>query len=213
MKPKLFFVLFTLIAAPALAQMTVHYSTYVTYSAEATSVTGGTIYVSAVVDGTASCAPGYSLCDSIYHQGQVRVSIAGNSTTVYGSHVLPTGYVSVTNGASSPATPGDDLEIDSDGEVYCSGIGGFIFTDILIGTTGLRLSAYISTGPSEGLCTWTPTCEGSCSVSSYTTNPNSQGQCYTNGQIYRQCLDFEVGGSCVIRRIVCAGRISPGSCT
>jgi hypothetical protein len=155
MKPKLFFVLFILIAAPALTQMTPGYSTYATVAAGATK---GEIVVSGVLDGTATCAPGYSLCDSIYHQGQVRLSFAGNTTTTYGNHVVPTGYVSVSNVASATLTPGQALEVDSDGQVYCSGIGNFIFTDLLTFSVGFSETLYAIATNTSTMCSWNKSC-------------------------------------------------------
>lgn len=63
------------------------------------------------------------------------------------------------------------------------GLGSF--SDFPPIVAGLRLSAAVFSGLSNGRCTWTPTCSGTCSTP-YTTN-TFDGQCYQTGP-YRHRL-------------------------
>ena len=75
----------------------------------------------------------------------------------------------------------------------------------------IRLSSYIFSGLSNGRCTWTPTCQGTCS-SPHTTNPDpSTERCWTNGP-YKKCIDVLLNGKCFGYRVFCTTSAFPGVC-
>lgn len=83
-------------------------------------------------------------------------------------------------------------------------------TNTSAGGIGLGLSAYIFVGQVGNSCSWDPTCFVGC-TQAHTTN-TFNGVCFTQGRIYRQCLDAYYYGACVTRRVICAGRLQPGFC-
>lgn len=99
-------------------------------------------------------------------------------------------------------------------EIYCP-VAGMGFTSFYGSDLSIRiapgLSAYVYSHLTPGgRCTWVPTCAAGCSLQ-HTTNTFG-GVCYTQGRIYRQCLDAYTSGICLVRRVVCAGRLQPGFC-
>lgn len=196
------------------AQMTYNYSSYVQYGADATH-----IYATAVVDGSATCNNTHiqSLnCSAIYHQGKVYLAVGNTSGWVYGAQVNPNNYISVTNAKTlDDPTYGTDYAVNSDEEVFCSGVGGLVFFQGPFNTARISESAYISLGyyPVGGVCSWGDTCQGTCTADfGFTTNANSQGTCYTAPNRYRQCYDLVVNGSCFLSRVICYGTSAPGVC-
>ncbi len=111
----------------------------------------------------------------------------------------------------STNTPSLDFRERSDGEVFCSSLNGYLWSNFeIMHTFSIRLSAYIFNGLSSGRCTWVPTCAGACS-SQYTTN-TFDGICYTTGP-YRQCFDLLKDGKCWVYRAFCYGKAAPGICS
>jgi hypothetical protein len=196
-------------------------------------VAGGSYHLNLVVPaltntggGFWACPPGTGCPPGSYHTSHATAYFGGQG----GAH----GTAGVTGTASgSPETTltpvatetavycdplfGDPSEPDCigyyEGSASCSVMGalnGIESTALPTITVGPRLSAAVYTGLSSGLCTWTPTCTGTCS-SPYTTN-TFDGQCYTNKQIYRQCIDIVANGECIIYRAICFGRTTPGVC-
>lgn len=103
------------------AQMTYDYSSYDTNSFDSTH-----IYVTAVVDGSATCNNIHieSLnCSAVTHQGQVYVELGNTGGWVYGPKVNPNNYISVSNAQSITPTPGAEYTLNADGAVFCSAAG------------------------------------------------------------------------------------------
>ena len=118
------------------ATMNPQYSSYVTYSADATH-----IYVTALVDGTTTGCNLPPYCINVYHQGKVYVTLAGTGGWVYGSQVPPSSYLSVSNAQSISATS-TFVQVQTQGEVICSEIGAIFLTAVSI--------SYSATNPNCG---------------------------------------------------------------
>ena len=96
---------------------------------------------------------------------------------------------------------------------YCPiGMSSLGPVSTVAGGVGAGLSAYVFAGiVPPGVCLWQPyPCTAGCSQE-HATNQFA-GQCFTQGRIYRQCLDGYYYGVCLVRRVVCAGRLQPGFC-
>ena len=198
----------------AVAQMSPEYSSYATFTVDASQPQGpATVYGTVVVDGTTTC----QACSQYYHYGQAYLALGGVGGYVTGSHVSPTSYISVSNAKTATVALNTNLSVVAQGRVWCSGIATYLYNTLLpFNTARIAESDYISLGyyPVSGLCNWGPVCQGSCTGDyGFSTNPNPSGTCYTPPQRYRQCLDLVINESCFLSRAICFGQPSQGICS
>lgn len=212
MKLRFALLLVVLLGQSAFSQMTYSYSTYTTNTADQNH-----FYVTAVVDGSATCNNVHiqSLnCAAVTHQGQVYVSIGNVSGWQYGPAGNPNNYISVSNAQTlDDPVVGTDYSETTTAQIDCS-VAGLVFLQSVVQTVGFRDSAYkFYIQYPGGQCGWNQTCNGTCSVQNYTTNPVN-GQCYTPPFQYRQCTDLVINGDyCLYRRVSCIGQSLPGICS
>ena len=140
-------------------------------------------------------------------------------TSPLGRSASITSYTDMSYARSDVSLPldRDDLGlylIDSEHWYFCP-IANHNINDGATGSSQLiaiKDSAYRFSMILNGRCLWEKTCTGKCSVDGYTTNMFN-GQCYTPPNIYRQCADLVVNGSCFIKRIDCYGLSQAGICS
>lgn len=157
MKKSLLIALTLLLGQFAFSQMNTSYSIYMPNPTSDNTY----IYVSGVVDGTSTCISNIEHfdCGSIYHQGQVQLTVGSNTGTTYGPHVCPKCYINQTGTESSTYQPGVIAQAKALGLVFCSGIGGIIWE-------GLPQIAQVEVAVTDVAWPGTPACvvqqDGSC---------------------------------------------------
>ena len=144
---------------------------------------------------------------------KVYLQLGNTSGWVYGQPVPAETYLSVSNAQSINATPGVNYTESNQENVACSVVGNNFFQQSAAETVSIHKSAYVFASEIPlGVCNCSQTCNGLCSVQGFETN-KANGACYTAPNNYRQCYDLVLNGNdCFVRRILCFGQSSAGSC-
>jgi len=148
--------------------MDLHYNTYTSY---ATNSEGKNIYVSTEDDGYTGEGNGSWCYGSITHQPQLQLQVGTAGGWFYGQSVIPSSQIYFSETVEllcDVCQQPNSFTVQDD--IYCTSLGGFIFSDIIPpGTLRIAVSNYSYVSTAGSVCTYKLYCPSSYASCGYAT--------------------------------------------